>query len=74
MTDLSLLLIHQIRIVGSYGARARQDLPNIVGLAELGFLKIESAVTQKRKLEEADKVYAELANGEISGRAIVELH
>ena len=67
-------LIHQIRIVGSYGARARQDLPTIVGLAELGFLQIESAVTQKRKLEEADKVYAELDQGEITGRAIIEFH
>jgi D-arabinose 1-dehydrogenase-like Zn-dependent alcohol dehydrogenase len=70
----TFFLIHQIRIVGSYGARARQDLPTIVGLAELGFLQIESAVTQKRKLEEADKVYAELDQGEITGRAIIEFH
>lgn len=64
----------QIKIVGSYGARARQDLANIVGLAELGFLKIESAVTQKRKLEEADQVYSELDKGEVTGRAIIEMH
>jgi hypothetical protein len=63
----------QIRIVGSYGGRARQDLPTIVGLADMGFLKIASAVTQKRKLDEADKVYAELDRGEITGRAIIEL-
>ncbi|KAG0586878.1 hypothetical protein KC19_2G124300 [Ceratodon purpureus] len=71
--DITRLVRRQIKIVGSYGARARQDLPNIVGLAELGFLKIESAVTQKRKLEEADKVYSELDKGEITGRAVIEL-
>jgi Zn-dependent alcohol dehydrogenase len=72
--EISRLVRRQIRIVGSYGARARQDLANIVSLAELGFLKIESAVTQKRKLEEADKVYSELDKGEVTGRAIIELH
>lgn len=39
----------------------------------MGFLKIASAVTQKRKLDDADKVYAELDRGEITGRAIIEL-
>jgi len=73
VADAYRWLMYQIRIVGSYGARARQDLPSIVGLAELGFLEIESAVTQKRKLEEADEVYAELNRGEIAGRAIIEL-
>jgi len=71
--DITRLVRRQIRIVGSYGGRARQDLPTIVGLADMGFLKIASAVTQKRKLDEADKVYAELDRGEITGRAIIEL-
>jgi Zn-dependent alcohol dehydrogenase len=65
--------IHQIHIIGSYGGRARQDLPTIVGLADMGALEIKSAVSQKRKLEDADEVYKELDRGEITGRAIIEL-
>ncbi len=65
--------IHQIRIIGSYGGRARQDLPTIVGLADMGALEIKSAVSQKRKLEDAAEVYKELDRGEITGRAIIEL-
>jgi Zn-dependent alcohol dehydrogenase len=71
--EITRLVRRQIRVIGSYGGRARQDLPNIVGLAELGFLKIESAVTQKAKLEQASNVYAELEQGRITGRAVIEL-
>ncbi|RZC54617.1 hypothetical protein C5167_013456 [Papaver somniferum] len=34
--DITRLVRRQVKIIGSYGARARQDLPKIVKLAEKG--------------------------------------
>ena len=63
----------QIKIVGSYGARARQDLPQVVKLAENGIFDLENAVSRKCKLEEAGSVYEDLDKGKILGRAVVEI-
>ncbi|KAL2651915.1 hypothetical protein R1flu_020043 [Riccia fluitans] len=71
--DIAKLVRRKVQIIGSYGGRARQDLPTIITLAEMGFLKIESAVTQKCSLEEADATYAAMDRGEITGRAVVDI-
>lgn len=71
--DLVRLVRRQVRIIGSYGARARQDLPTILGLADMGVFDIKSSVTEKHTLEEADQVFAALDKGEILGRAIIEM-
>lgn len=71
--DLVRLVRRQVRIIGSYGARARQDLPTIIGFADMGVFDIKSTVTEKHTLEEANQVYAALDKGDILGRAIVEM-
>ena len=63
----------QVKIIGSYGARARQDLPKIVKLAETGAFSLNSAVSRIYNFEEADSAYQDLGLGSIIGRAVVNI-
>jgi S-(hydroxymethyl)glutathione dehydrogenase/alcohol dehydrogenase len=69
--EITRLVRRELRIVGSYGARTRSDMPEIVRLAARGVFRPETMVTQWFPLSEADAAYAALARGEIVGRAIV---
>ncbi|MDR6939775.1 zinc-binding dehydrogenase [Arcanobacterium hippocoleae] len=60
-------------ILGSYGARTRQDLPVVVKMAAAGKIDYQHIVTQKFALEDAGKGYSLLAQGKIQGRAVVEM-
>ncbi|CAA2966981.1 alcohol dehydrogenase 1B [Olea europaea subsp. europaea] len=63
----------EIKVIGSYGGRARQDLPKLIKLAESGIFNLDVAVSEKRKFEEAGQVYKDLDRGSIVGRAVVEI-
>jgi S-(hydroxymethyl)glutathione dehydrogenase/alcohol dehydrogenase len=69
--EITRLVRRELRIVGSYGARTRSDMPEIIRLAAKGIFRPETMVTQRFPLTEADAAYAALARGEIVGRAIV---
>ena len=69
--EITRLVRRELRIVGSYGARTRSDMPEIVRLASQGIFRPETMVTQRFPLAEADAAYQALARGEIVGRAIV---
>ncbi|KAF6139360.1 hypothetical protein GIB67_026202 [Kingdonia uniflora] len=71
--DITRLVRRQIKIIGSYGARARQDLPQLVKLAETGIFNLSAAVSRKCTFEEAGKAYEDLEKGNIVGRAVVEI-
>ncbi|KAM7518039.1 hypothetical protein LguiB_017001 [Lonicera macranthoides] len=71
--DINHLVRRQIKVVGSYGGRARQDLPKLVKLAESGIFNLTAAVSRKCKLEDAPKAYDDLNSGTIVGRAVVEI-
>ncbi|RWR84680.1 alcohol dehydrogenase [Cinnamomum micranthum f. kanehirae] len=71
--DITRLVRRQIKIIGSYGARARQDLPKVVKLAESGVFDLSAAVSRKCKLEEAGNAYQDLDSGSIVGRVVVEI-
>lgn len=64
---------YQVKIIGSYGARARQDLPQIVKLAESGAFNLQNTISRKCKFEEANGAYEDLNQGKIVGRAVVEI-
>ncbi|PKU80611.1 hypothetical protein MA16_Dca026986 [Dendrobium catenatum] len=66
-------MLIQIKIIGSYGARARQDLPQVVKLAETGIFSLQNTVSRKCRFEEANQVYKDLDNGKIIGRAVIEI-
>lgn len=69
--EITRLVRRGLRIVGSFGARTRADMPEVVRLAELGTFRPAEMVTQRFKLTEADAAYKALERGEILGRAIV---
>ncbi|EOX94132.1 hypothetical protein QUC31_004422 [Theobroma cacao] len=71
--DINRLVRRKIKVIGSYGARARQDLPKLVKLAETGIFNLSSAVSQKYKFEEASKAFQDLNQGKIVSRAVIEI-
>ncbi len=60
-----------IRIIGSYGARTRADLPEVIVLARRGAVDVVRSVTRRYTLDQAAEAYAALNQGTIVGRAIV---
>ena len=69
--EITRLVRRELRIVGSYGARTRSDMPDIIRLAAAGIFRPETMVTQRFSLDQADAAYKALARGDIVGRAIV---
>src|SRR5687767_14351166 len=69
--EITRLVRRGLRIVGSFGARTRSDMPEIIRLAAQGVFRPAEMVTRRFKLTEADEAYQLLARGEILGRAIV---
>jgi S-(hydroxymethyl)glutathione dehydrogenase/alcohol dehydrogenase len=69
--EITRLVRRELRIIGSYGARTRSDMPDIIRLAAQGIFRPETMVTQRFPLAEADAAYQALARGDIVGRAIV---
>ena len=69
--EITRLVRRELRIIGSYGARTRADMPDIIRLAAQGIFRPEAMVTQRFPLTEADAAYKALARGDIVGRAIV---
>ncbi len=60
-------------ILGSYGARTRQDLPEVVRMASEGVIDYQGIVSEHYSLEDAGKGYQNLAEGKIRGRAVVDM-
>lgn len=60
-------------ILGSYGARTRQDLPAVVDLASEGVINYKEIVSQHFSLEQAGEGYKALRDQKIQGRAIVDM-
>ena len=69
--EITRLVRRGLRIVGSYGARTRADMPEILRLAERGTFRLETLVTRRYALSEAEDAYQALNRGEIAGRAVV---
>ena len=69
--EITRLVRRGLRIVGSYGARTRADMPEILRLAERGTFRLETLVTRRYALSEAEAAYQALNRGEIAGRAVV---
>jgi succinate semialdehyde reductase (NADPH) len=69
--EITRLVRRGLRIVGSYGARTRADMPEVIRLAAAGAFRPETMVTRRFPLAEAGVAYDMLNRGEILGRAIV---
>ncbi|CAK7328554.1 unnamed protein product [Dovyalis caffra] len=71
--DINHLVRRKVQVIGSYGGRARQDLPKLVKLAESGIFNLTDAVTRKYGFEEAAKAFQDLNQGKILSRAVVKI-
>ena len=69
--EITPLVRRGVRIIGSYGARTRADLPAVVELTRLGLVDVARAITRRYTVDEATVAYQALNRGEIVGRAIV---
>jgi succinate semialdehyde reductase (NADPH) len=69
--EITRLVRRELRVIGSYGARTRTDMPEIIRLAARGTFQLDRMVTERFPLEQADAAYQALARGDIVGRAIV---
>ncbi|XP_054805546.1 uncharacterized protein LOC129308460 [Prosopis cineraria] len=71
--DINRLVRKKIKVLGSYGGRARQDLPKLVRLAETGIFNLSNTVSRRYSFEEAGKAFEDLNQGKIVGRAVIEI-
>jgi succinate semialdehyde reductase (NADPH) len=69
--EITRLVRRSLRMIGSYGARTRSDMPEILALAAAGVIIPRSIVTRTYSLDQADEAYQALGRGEIVGRAII---
>ena len=60
-------------IIGSYGARTRQDLPEVVRLAAEGTIRYQDIVTRRFALEDVAQGYELLRQGAVQGRGVVDM-
>lgn len=63
----------KIRILGSYGARARTDMPLVIDLVSSGRIRIDTLISERFALDSAGEAYRKLSEGRILGRAVVEV-
>ena len=69
--EITRVVRRKLRILGSYGAKPRKDMPTLLRLAQAGLVRVGTEVTDRFHLEEADLAYRRLDKGEIIGRAVV---
>ncbi len=69
--EVTRLVRRSIRLTGSYGARVRTDLPELVSLAARGLIELSRPISRRYRLEECAVAYGALDRGEVLGRAIV---
>ena len=60
-------------IIGSYGARTRRDLPEVVRMAAAGVIDYRHIVSRRYGLDEVAAGYQQLHDGQITVRAVVDM-
>lgn len=60
-------------IIGSYGARTRQDLPEVVRMAADGTIRYQEIVSQRFSLDDVARGYDLLRSGAVQGRGVVDM-
>ncbi|MFC8042961.1 zinc-binding dehydrogenase [Nocardia sp. NPDC057353] len=71
--DLARLVRRKLEIRGSYGAKARTDMPALLRMVAAGSVAPQELISRRYPLAQADEAYQALARGEIVGRAIIEM-
>jgi len=71
--EITRLVRRQIKIMGSFGARARTDMPEILKFVSRGMIDVASPITAKYSLADSAQAYKDLAENKIVGRAVVDM-
>ncbi len=69
--EITHMVRREIRLVGSFGARTRTDMPHVVDLAAAGAIDLGTLISERVGLEDAERIYRALDRGEVRGRALV---
>ena len=69
--EITRLVRRKISILGSYGARARTDMPMLIALVAAGRIDPGRFISRRYRLDETPAAFEALDRGEIIGRAIV---
>lgn len=71
--NIAHVVRRKIQILGSYGARASQDMPAVLELVAQGRIRLDDLVTDTYPFTEADAAYKDLDARLIRGRAIISM-
>lgn len=71
--EINSVVRRGVKIIGSYGAKPRLEMPEIISLASKGIINIDDAVSTQFKLDEINTAFEKLEQGEIIGRAIIKM-
>ncbi|QEC46514.1 zinc-binding dehydrogenase [Baekduia soli] len=71
--EITRLVRRKLQLLGSFGGRPRTDLAELMQMVVDGRLHLDSVISRRFTLDEADLAYGLLARGEIVGRAVVEM-
>jgi S-(hydroxymethyl)glutathione dehydrogenase/alcohol dehydrogenase len=69
--EITRLVRRSITLKGSYGARMRSDVPDLIDLVAAGKIETAGLITRQFSLDEVNEAYDALNRGEITGRAMV---
>lgn len=71
--EITRLVRRKLQVLGSFGGRPRHDLTALMELTVRGELRLDTAIGQRFTLDQATEAYTLLANGQINGRAVIEM-
>jgi S-(hydroxymethyl)glutathione dehydrogenase/alcohol dehydrogenase len=71
--EINSVVRRGVKIIGSYGAKPRIEMPEIISLASKGIINVDEAVSTRYKLEEINSAFEKLEQGDIIGRAIIKM-
>ncbi len=69
--EITSLVRRKISILGSFGGRARTDMPVLLQLAAQGRIDPGRFITRRYPLAQASVAFDALARGEVIGRSII---
>ena len=71
--EITPLVRRGLRVLGSFGARTRVDLPAVVDLAAQQVFSVSDNVTRTYSLEQVNEAFTALADSQIQGRAVITM-
>jgi succinate semialdehyde reductase (NADPH) len=69
--ELNKFIRKGIRLLGSYGSKPRQDMPELLDLVSRGIIDTKRSVTDRYGLKQVNDALGALEKGEILGRSIL---